>query len=198
MRRRENRPTTASHGSSARRLVALAAAASLTLAACGSDDGGGSAAQENAPVTGGPDEVEVTLVDFAFEGLPERVPAGTTITLTNDAVSELHELVAFRVPDDEDRSVEELLELSPEEMMAALGGPPAMVLLAEPQSSETIVAVGDGTLEEPGRYVVLCVIPTGADPAEYLAAAATSDGPPEVEGGPPHVAHGMWAELVVE
>ena len=60
-----------------------------------------------------------------------------------------------------------------------------------------IAAVGDGTLAEPGRYVVLCLIPTGADPAEYLAAAATSDGPPQVDGGPPHIAHGMFAELVV-
>ena len=41
------------------------------------------------------------------------------------------------------------------------------------------------------------MIPTGADPAVYLEAAAASDGPPQVDGGPPHVAHGMFAELTV-
>ena len=29
-------------------------------------------------------------------------------------------------------------------------------------------------------------------------AAAESDGPPEVDGGPPHFVNGMFAEVVVE
>jgi hypothetical protein len=58
--------------------------------------------------------------------------------------------------------------------------------------------LGDGTLHEPGRYVVLCGIPLGADPQAYLDAAQTSDGPPDVPGGPPHFTAGMFAELVVE
>ncbi len=59
--------------------------------------------------------------------------------------------------------------------------------------------VGDGTLNEPGRYLILCAIPTGADPAEYLAAAAASNGePPQVAGGAPHLAHGMIDDLIVE
>jgi hypothetical protein len=62
-----------------------------------------------------------------------------------------------------------------------------------------IPAVGDGTLSEPGRYGVFCAIPVGADPDEYLDAAATSQGgPPEVEGGPPHFTQGMYGELTVE
>ena len=74
----------------------------------------------------------------------------------------------------------------------------AMVLLAPPGSSEQIVAVGDGSLTEPGRYLVACFIPTGADPQAYLDAASSSEGgPPEVEGGPPHFTHGMWAEVTV-
>jgi hypothetical protein len=75
-----------------------------------------------------------------------------------------------------------------------------MVLLQPPGSDEQIVAVGDGTLTEPGRYVLMCFIPTGADPDEYLAAAAASDGeaPTGVAGGPPHVVNGMYAELQVE
>ena len=70
------------------------------------------------------------------------------------------------------------------------------VLLTAP-GGEQIAAVGDGTLAEPGRYLIMCAIPTGADAEEYLAAAATSDGPTQVEGGAPHFAHGMFAALIV-
>src|SRR5690606_16514920 len=116
----------------------------------------------------------------------------------NTSTTELHELVAVKLPEDEERSVEELLALPPAELEAMFGqAPPALVLLRAP-GGEQVVAVGDGALHEPGRYLVLCAIPTGVDPAEYLAAAAQSgDGPPQVPGGPPHFAHGMYAEIVV-
>jgi len=60
-----------------------------------------------------------------------------------------------------------------------------------------VAVVGDGSLDEPGRYFLVCVIPTGADPDEYLEKAATSDGPPDVAGGPPHLVEGMFGELTV-
>jgi hypothetical protein len=46
----------------------------------------------------------------------------------------------------------------------------------------------------------MCFIPTGADPDEYLAAAAASEGeaPTGVAGGPPHFVNGMYAELQVD
>jgi len=118
----------------------------------------------------------------------------------NDSEAEMHELVAVLLPDDEERSVSELLSLPEEEIGALLGGgEPAAVLLATPGSDETIPAVGDGTLTEPGRYLIACFIPQGADPDEFMAAAAESEGgPPEVEGGPPHFVLGMQAELRVE
>ena len=72
------------------------------------------------------------------------------------------------------------------------------MLLAAPDG-EQIAAVGDGTLAEPGRYLLLCSIPTGVDPGDYLRAAAESaGGPPDVAGGPPHFVNGMFAELIVE
>jgi hypothetical protein len=164
----------------------------LGLAACGDDD---TAAAADAPTT-----IQVRAVDFSFEDLPERVPAGTTLTLVNDAPTELHELVAVRLPDDEERSVDELVSLPPDELGPTLfAEEPAAVLLAAP-GGEQVAAVGDGTLREPGRYLIMCVIPTGVDPDEYFAAAAESEGgPPQIENaGPPHIAHGMFAELVVE
>lgn len=167
-------------------LLTVAAVAALGVACTDAD-----AADEPSTVT-------VRAVDFGFEGLPDSVSAGTAFELVNTSSSELHELVAIRLPDDEDRAVAELVTLPPEQL-AALFPLVETVLLTPPgQESEQIAAVGDGTLTESGRYAIICAIPTGADPAEYLAAAAESDdGPPEVDGGPPHLVHGMWGEVTV-
>ena len=72
------------------------------------------------------------------------------------------------------------------------------MLLQAPGSQDVIPAVGDGVLRTPGRYLVICATPTGADPCAYLAAAADSEGPPDVPGGPPHFVHGMFTEVVVQ
>jgi hypothetical protein len=178
--------------------VAASAALALLLAACsGGDDGAADAdAAAAAETDGEADVVEVTLQDFAFVGLPDQVEAGTRFTVVNEAESELHELVAFRLPDDESRPVSELAELAPGELVGALGEP-STVLLAAP-GGPMIPAVGDGTLAEPGRYAVMCFIPTGVEPQVYLdVAAETEEGPPQVEGGPPHFVQGMYAELTV-
>jgi plastocyanin len=173
---------------------ALACLGVVTLVACG----GGSAAETTATTGAAPTEsvIEVTAVDFGFENLPERIPAGTTLTLVNESDVELHELVAVRLPEDETRTVEELLA-SPEDL-AAYFASVATVVIAPPGESGMAVE-GTGRLDEPGRYAIVCAIPTGADPAEYMEAAAEAEGgPPEVDGGPPHFAHGMYAEVTVE
>jgi hypothetical protein len=202
-----------------RTLLAATLAAGLLLAACGDDDDTTDTAADEVTTTteadatttteaettttteaeddAAPGTVEVTAVDYAFEGLPETVPAGTKLTFTNTSETELHELVVMRIPDEEERPLEELLALPEEELGAIFGaGMPATVLLAPP-GGEQVSAVGDGTIAEPGRYAVVCFIPTGADPAAYLESAGP-DGPPDVPGGPPHIVHGMHAELVVQ
>lgn len=178
-----------------RRLLALAAAAVL-LAGCGSDAPDGDDAA--AATADGPQDVTVSMSDYGFDGLPAELAAGSTLSVANTSDAELHELVAIRLPDDEERGVEELVALPPEEL-GAFFPLVTTVMLQAPGSDETIPAVGDGTLTEPGRYLVICAIPTGADPAEYLEAAAqTEDGPPQgVAGGPPHFVNGMFAEVVV-
>lgn len=146
-----------------------------------------------------PATIEVRATDFHFHDLPEQVAVGSTISLVNDAPTEMHELVAVRLADDETRSVEEIVALPPEELGAIFSaGPPAMVLLAGP-GQDQVAAVGDGTLAEPGRYMVLCAIPTGVSAQAYFEAVADHDGegPPPVEGGAPHFTHGMFAELEV-
>ena len=176
----------------------LAAVALLGIvAACGDDDDAAEAPTTTAEAEA-PAVVEVTAVDYGYEGLPSTIDAGSRLTLANASANEIHELVAFRIADDETRSIEELVALPPEELLGLVGPEPTMVLLTPPDG-EQIAAVRDGTVSEPGRYGVICVIPTGADPVEYLEAAAESEGgPPQVDGGPPHITQGMFAEFVVE
>lgn len=141
--------------------------------------------------------VVVGATDYAFVGLPETVEAGTTLQLRNDSETEVHELVAIRLPDDETRSAAELVQLPPEELSGFF--PMVETVLVAAPGEEGVAVEGDGVLSDPGRYLVICVIPTGADPTEYLeAAAAAEGGPPEVAGGPPHIAHGMFGEVTVE
>lgn len=182
-----------------RSLVAL----TLTLAAagCGADDTDEAAtpttdAPPTASSTTAP-SVEVTAVDFAFLGLPAELKAGTPITLRNTSATELHELVAIRVPNDERRSIDQILALPAAELETLFAAPPALVAVAPP-GEDGFVALGDGTLIEPGRYAVVCFIPTGADPQAYLDALEANPGePPLVDGGPPHLTAGMYAEIAV-
>ena len=169
-----------------RTIVPLFLLVAVVTAGCGDDD---------------PEAVELTAVDYAFEDLPDRVKVGTEITMHNDSSTELHELIAYRLPDDEKRSAADLMALPETELGALFAGPPPFALVAPPGESSTPV-IGDGTITEPGRYLVFCAIPQGADPAEAMAAmqvAAEADaGPPQIAGGPPHFVHGMYNEFVVE
>ena len=140
--------------------------------------------------------ITVNAIDYAFEDLPATVPAGTKLAFHNTSDVELHELVVLGpIPAEETRSVEELLAL-PEDELPPIE--PVMVALAPP-GEDGMFVVGDGTVTAPGRYAVICAIPVGADPEEFMAAAQeSSSGPPAVEGGPPHFTQGMFAELIVE
>ena len=174
-------------------LLTTTLAVAPLLAACGDDD--------DAEAGSAGDTVDVTAVDFAFEGLPTEVEAGTTVTLHNDSDGEVHELVAWRLPDGEERSAEELLALPEQEIGALLAGPPDVGLLALPGESGHVMS-GDGTFAEPGRYLVFCAIPMGAaagDVEAAIAEAQQSDGPPpEIPGGPPHFTAGMFTEIQVD
>ena len=183
--RRLRRPMTA---------AAALAALLLVLTACGEAGSEPTATTTTMPVAEGP--VVVTATDYAFVGLPERVAAGTMLTLENESTAEVHELVAFRLPDDEIRSVAELVQL-PEAELAAFFQYLETVVIAPPGETGFPVE-GTGVLTQPGRYAVICAIPTGAIPADYLAAAAEAEGgPPDVAGGPPHFVNGMFGEITV-
>lgn len=117
--------------------------------------------------------VEVSAVDYAFEGLPGSLPAGqTAIALTNDG-AEPHEMVVFRRAEGETRSPEELFALPEEEIFTAL----TFAGAAQAEPGETGLTIAD---LEPGSYVATCFIPMGG-----------------AEDGPPHFMQGMVAEFEV-
>jgi plastocyanin len=202
--------------------VASAVVCVAVLAACGSDDDDAAdttaPAVTAAPATAAPattmatttsatqdtsaegETIDVVASDYAFGGIPETVEPGTNFTLSNTSNEELHEMVVFKLAEGEERPVDELVTLPPPELEKLFPqGPPTMVQIAMPNADEGTVVLGDGSVVEPGRYLVACFIPQGADPQEYMDAAQTSgDEPPQVEGGPPHIALGMYAEFTVE
>ncbi|MEM9564073.1 MAG: hypothetical protein AAGA93_15745 [Actinomycetota bacterium] len=160
------------------------------LAGCGDD------ADALTPTT-----IDVVGVDYAFEGLPDELAAGSEIVFRNESEVEVHEFVALRLDDGDDRSAAELLALPPDQLGPMLGGASSVIIAppaADGTATDGFVVEGTATLDDPGRYVIFCLIPTGADPEAYLAAAAEAEGgPPDVPGGPPHAVEGMVAELVV-
>lgn len=155
------------------------------LAACAGDNGSETASSKR---------LKIKAVDFGFEGVPPRIKAGTALELVNESKVEAHELVAVRLPDGERRSSAELAKLPQDELMMFFSGPPALVLMAPPGGGKQVIAEGDGTLTRPGRYLLLCTVPTGADPEAFLHSTA----PGEVHGGPPHFLVGMHGEVIVE
>lgn len=125
--------------------------------------------------------VAVTAVDFAFEADLEGLEAGqVAFDFKNDG-TEFHEMALIRINDDTTETVEELLALPEEEAMAKTSF--VGVSFAAPGESSTMYAD-----LEPGRYAVICFIPTGSTSPEE---AETAD-------GPPHFTHGMVAEFTVD
>ena len=121
----------------------------------------------------GYERVDVSGVEYAFEGLPATVaPGRTAFVLSNDG-AEPHELVLFKLADGEERPAAELFALPEEELFASLtqaGG-----AAAEP--GDTGLTIAD---LEPGRYVASCFMPVGG-----------------AEDGPPHFMEGMTADFEV-
>ncbi len=168
-----------------RKLLILTAG--LALAACA----GGS-----KPTTG---TISVTGQDYAFRGVPELVATGAELTFTNSSAAEFHEMVVLKLVDGETRSVDELLALPEEESesLTEFQG----VLVAMPGEDAVNPEGGDPsvTLTQPGRYVLICAIPQGADPEAVAAAMQAAGGEqPALEGGAPHFTIGMATGFTVE
>lgn len=176
------------------------------LGACGDDDAD---ADAGSPTTTAEEAVDTTTttepaepgtvvldaVDYAYDNAPETVAAGTALDMRNVSDVEAHEALVFRLPEGEERTGEELITTvqDPAEFGEMVG-----VAIAMPGDEQSIFPAGPIVLDEPGRYLVTCFIPTGVDPQAYAeAVAAAQGGPPDIQGGPPHTVQGMWTEIVV-
>ncbi len=169
-----------------RRRFVAAVVLAAGLVACADDEAPESAANQPVLISG---------LDYAFEGVPAAVPAGTTLAFTNASEGEAHEVVVYRIDDEETRPLEELVRLPDEQSRELISFTGVSVALP---GEDGEIFDGDLTLAEPGRYALVCFVPTGADPQAYLdfVRAPQEAAPPS--GGPPHVTQGMFAELVVE
>jgi hypothetical protein len=119
--------------------------------------------------------VAVTGVDYAFEGVPDTIAAGTVaFEFTNASESEEHEMLVIRKADGVAESFDEIVQMSEEESESLVEFKAAA--FAPPGGSS-------GTLAEltPGDYAMICFIPVGG-----------------AEDGPPHFAEGMIHEFAVE
>ncbi len=126
--------------------------------------------------------LDVTATEYAFEGIGETVPAGTTVINVDNQGAEFHEVVVMQIADGEERPVTELLALPDEEAMAVVTN--KAFVFGPPETATYVTAELD-----PGRYVAICFVPVGATPE----AMETGDG----LGGDPHFAHGMVTEFEV-
>ncbi|MGH2686494.1 MAG: hypothetical protein ACRDJP_13605 [Actinomycetota bacterium] len=126
------------------------------------------------------ERVDVTAVDYEFQGVPETVPAGAvSFEFANESEAEAHEFVLFRKNDGTTESVEDLLALGEEEAEKKITF--AGATFAPPGDSDPLVAE-----LEAGDYAAVCFIPVGATEENQ-------------EGtGPPHFTQGMTVEFTVE
>ena len=142
------------------------------------------------------DTLELTAVDYAYDGVPGEVSAGTQLALVGAPDAEPHEAVVFRLAEDETRSAQEIL---------AEGGPDAPppgefagVLIAPPGGAPGFAPEGPVVLDQPGRYLLVCFIPVGTTPDAFAALAEGGGTAADLPAtGPPHFTKGMAAELTV-
>jgi hypothetical protein len=132
------------------------------------------------------EELAITAVDFAFEGVPDTVASGPVALGFSNEGTEAHEIAIARINDGVTESIHEILEL-PEEEAGSLVTFVGFGFAMPGEDSTSFVDL------EPGEYAFICFVPTGSTP-ENLPALESG----EAEGGPPHFVHGMVAEFTVE
>jgi hypothetical protein len=126
--------------------------------------------------------VTITASEYEFSGT-DALKAGGQLAITfENSGKELHELHIAKLPDDEKRPLEEFLKDPKAESMTKTVGHS----FACP--GKTADAVG-ADLTAPGRYAVVCFMPTGA--------MANTDPKDFEKLGPPHAFQGMAVEVDV-
>ncbi len=141
-----------------------------------------------------PPTVDVHAFDYRYEGLPEAVPVGTRLALFNNSSAEFHEMVVYKLDPSELRSVEELSQLTLDDLTAFGVGSIQSVVFSMPDSEQYTYADGPPILAEQGRYLIFCAINVGTDPID--ARNETARGPTAaIDGVPRHYQVGMMTEI---
>jgi plastocyanin len=157
--------------------LALALASAALLGACGRDGTAVAGAGTTTPagpaapaVTVPGDTIEVTAVDYRFDGLPTTLQAGPYDLRFTNAGGQEHELVMFR--NTSGLTLDELAARGPQ-------GASLVDLTGMTYASAGDEADHDMPVElAPGQYTVVCFMP---DPTD----------------GRPHLARGMQATITV-
>lgn len=118
--------------------------------------------------------LDVTGIDYGFDGLPDEVPAGTmALRFTNGTTSaEPHELIVLRRPPGDTTPLDDIAAMPPEQVMEDY--PMTGVVFADGPDASSTAFIDLPT----GSYVAICTIPVGG-----------------AETGDPHATHGMIAAL---
>jgi hypothetical protein len=149
---------------------------------CGPDGDGMLPGMEGETPADDATDVTITAKEYEFSGTDALAAGGMFAVTFENQGEELHELVVMKVPDGEDRSLDELLADE------SAGDSLTMVGQSFACPGDTADPVGVD-LSDSGRYVVVCFIPTGAmpdtDPADFEHLGA------------PHAMNGMAAEVNV-
>ena len=128
----------------------------------------------------GYNQVEVTGIEYEFQGLPKTLPPGKTAFKLTDDGTELHMLDLFRIKTKD--SLKKLLGMSEKEAMKK----------TEEVGSADVTTIGGSayfvTDLKPGRYGAVCFFPVGATDLSKLENAK----------GQPHWKKGMYQEVKVQ
>jgi hypothetical protein len=129
-------------------------------------------------------QLDVTGIEYEFQGLPKTAPAGKVAIRFTDNGAEFHELAILRVKSKD--SVKKLAGLSEKEL-AKKSDPIGGTFATQGQTSYAIAE-----LSKPGRYAVICHLPVGATSEEALEKAGKKHDTKS------HAQEGMIQEIKVE
>jgi hypothetical protein len=129
-------------------------------------------------------QLDVTGIEYEFQGLPKTLPTGPVAIRFTDTGAELHELQIFRVKSKD--SVKKIIGLSEKEQRSKI----EEVDTSFAVQGQTVYNIVD--LSKAGRYGVVCHLPVGST-SEEAADEAEKENHPES-----HADEGMYATIRVE
>lgn len=118
------------------------------------------------------ESLDITAVDFGYEGVPDVVSPGTYIASFTNEGEEYHEVFIGRMNDGVDLTTEELLTLDDETAFDYITPVNAQ---DAPPGGERFVSLH---LDQPGEYFLVCFVAEGS-----VESFDEGDGPPHAELG---------------